>query len=274
MAERQTRPTGRPRTSSRSAGQSQSLTRGLNLLEALSEAGHGLTLSEVSQIAGLAPSTTHRLLHTLEQLRFVQQDEELGRWRVGVQAFIVGNGFIRARDYVTEARPYLHRLMEETGETANLAVQDEGSAVFLAQVESQEMMRMIVRLGSRAPLHASGVGKALLVSLSEAEVERILQRRGLSRVTANTLDTPARLKADLAESRERGYACDYEEHAIGLRCVASTLHDESGAALAAISVSGPKARITDGVMHELGAAVSRTAREITAQLGGRSHGDG
>lgn len=221
-------------------------------------------------MAGLAPSTTHRLLHTLEQMQFVQQDEELGLWHVGVRAFIVGNGFISARDYVAVARPYLHRLMEETGETANLAVQDEGYAVFLAQVESQEMMRMIVRLGSRAPLHASGVGKALLAGMSEAEVERILQRRGLSRVTENTLDTPARLHANLAEIRERGYACDYEEHAIGLRCVAATLHDETGAALAAISVSGPRARITDSLMHELGAAVSRTAREITARLGGHA----
>ncbi len=268
MAERQTRTTGRPRTSGRSVGQSQSLTRGLNILEALAGAGHGLSLSDVSQMAGLAPSTTHRLLRTLEQLQFVQQDEELGLWHIGVKAFIIGNGFVSARDFVAESRPYLHRLMEETGETANLGVQDDGYAVFLAQVESQEMMRMIVKLGSRAPLHASGVGKALLASMEEAEIERILQRRGLPKVTPNTLDTPAKLRADLTEIRERGYACDYEEHAIGLRCVASTIHDETGKALAAISVSGPKARITDSLMHELGAAVSRTAREITARLGG------
>ncbi|MDZ7810602.1 MAG: IclR family transcriptional regulator C-terminal domain-containing protein [Arhodomonas sp.] len=87
-------------------------------------------------------------------------------------------------------------------------------------------------------------------------------------MTDNTLDTPARLLADLAEIRERGYACDYEEHAVGLRCVAATIHDETGQALAAISVSGPRARITDAVMHELGAKVARTARAITGRLGG------
>ncbi|MDZ7810603.1 MAG: helix-turn-helix domain-containing protein [Arhodomonas sp.] len=105
MAERPARTSGRPRTSNRGGGHSQSLTRGLNILEALAGAGHGLTLSEISQIAGLAPSTTHRLLHTLEQLQFVQQDEELGLWQVGVKAFIVGNGFVDARDYVAESRP-------------------------------------------------------------------------------------------------------------------------------------------------------------------------
>ncbi|MFO1349776.1 MAG: IclR family transcriptional regulator C-terminal domain-containing protein [Gammaproteobacteria bacterium] len=249
-------------------GQSQSLIRGMTLLERLAEAERGINLSDLAQQVGLAPSTTHRLLNTLEQKRFVHHDEDLGRWFIGVKAFSVGNAFLHHRDFVAAARPWMHRLMEQAGETVNLGILDDGEAVFLAQVECREMMRMIVQMGSRAPLHASGVGKALLAAMSETQVTHILHRRGLARFTANTLDTPAKLRAALADVRRLGYAYDDEEHAVGLRCVAATLYDEHGAPLAAISVSGPKARILDERIPELGAMVARSAAAITASLGG------
>lgn len=251
------------------AGGSQSLIRGLQMLETLSAAEHGVTLSELSQMVGLAPSTTHRLLKSLEQEEFVEQDAELGVWQVGVKAFRIGNAFLTSRDFVATARPFLHQLTDDIGETTSLAVEQDGYAVFLAQAESAEMMRMIVRLGSRAPLHASGVGKALLAWMPEKRIERILQRRGLPRLTHATLDTPTKLYADLQAIRERGYSCDREEHAIGLHCAAATLHDQTEAPIAAISVSGPRARVPEARLHELGGLLARTAREITAKLGGR-----
>ncbi len=167
------------------------------------------------------------------------------------------------------SRPFLRRLTAQTGETANLGIRDGGTAVFLAQSESPQMMRMITRLGSRAPLHASGVGKALMAWLPEDELERILDERGLARVTENTLHTPESLREGLAEIRRQGFACDREEHAIGLHCVAACIHDEHGIPLAAISVSGPVARIPEARLLELGALVRDTAAEITARLGGR-----
>lgn len=260
---------GRPASGKTVTGHSQSLDRGLILLERLAQTERGLTLSDLAQQVGLAPATTHRLLGTLEQRGFVQQDEELGLWHVGVQAFTVGQAFLRSRDVVAAARPFLHRLMEQAGETANLAMPDDGMAVFLAQVESREMMRMIVRLGSRAPLHASGVGKALLAAMDEPAIEAVLHRHGLARITANTIASPGELHQALAEIRRQGYAVDDEEHAIGLRCVAATLHDEQTRALAAISLSGPKARIADARTAELGTLIARTAAAITASLGGR-----
>ncbi|MDW5375977.1 IclR family transcriptional regulator C-terminal domain-containing protein [Halomonas sp. HP20-15] len=263
------KPVGRPASSAKSGGgHSQSLVRGLNILEGLAAAPGGLGLSDIAQIVGLAPSTTHRLLQALHKQGYIMQDAELGLWKIGVKTFQVGNTFLEARDFVATARPYLRRLTQDSGETANLAIRDDGMAVFLAQSESPQMMRMITRLGSRAPLHASGVGKALLAWLPEREVERILQSRGLNRVTENTLDTPARLRESLAAIRRQGYACDREEHAIGLNCVAASLHDQDGLPLAAISVSGPVARIPEARLVELGGLVSRAAREISEQLGG------
>ena len=127
------------------AGQVQSLTRALSLLRALAESGDGMTLSDVAQIVGLPPSTAHRLLTTLQQERFVRFDGAAHVWQVGVEAFIIGNAFVRTRDVVGMARPYLRRLMEEGGETANLYLEQEGEVVCMAQIECRQMMRAIAR---------------------------------------------------------------------------------------------------------------------------------
>jgi len=269
------RSVGRPRspagsTAKGTAAPSQSLTRGLQLLECLAGEPHGMSLSDVAQAAGLATSTTHRLLGTLQALDFVRHDERLGLWSIGLKTFCIGNAFTDSRDFVAEARPLMHQLAEDSGETVNLGVVDDGEAVFIAQVESQAMMRMVVRLGSRAPLHASGVGKALLARMDEAQVAAILHRRGLAGFTASTLSSPPALRAALATIRRQGYAVDDEEHAIGLRCVAATIHGPDGRALAAISVSGPKARLADARLGELGARVARCAAQISERLGGRA----
>jgi IclR family acetate operon transcriptional repressor len=261
---------GRPaRTPERQAGQVQSLVRALTLLEHLSQREHGATLTDAAQAAGLAASTAHRLLKSLEQMGFVAQDEERGLWFVGVKAFTVGSAFVRARDVVAIARPFMRELMELSQETVNLAVLDQGEPVYLTQVECRQMIRAHALPGARAPVHCSGVGKALLATLPEARVAAIAQRRGLPRYTEKTLTTLPALNAELARVRERGWAADDEEHSLGMRCVASVLRDEHGEAIAAISLTGPIARVTDARLAELGALVRATASKITAALGGR-----
>ena len=254
-------------------GKNQSLIRALTLLERLSAAPGGVNLTDLSQQLGMPAATVHRLLSTFEELDFVEQDAKLGLWFVGLKAFTVGNAFLNRRDFVASARPHMHRLVEQCGETVNLGVIDQGEVVFISQVESREVMRMIVRLGSRSPIHASGVGKALLASMSEQQVARILQLRGLARYTDHTIDSPAALREELEQVRQQGYALDDEEHAVGLRCVAAPIFDENGQALAAISLSGPKARIVDSRLSELGNAIRQTAVEITQVLGGRMPAD-
>jgi IclR family acetate operon transcriptional repressor len=249
-------------------GKNQSLTRALTLLARLSETPSGLSLTDLSYQLGMPTATVHRLLSTFEEFDFVEQNSEQGLWFVGLKAFTVGNAFLHRRDIVASARPHMQALVEQCGETVNLGVIDDGEAVFISQVESREMMRMIVRLGSRSPIHASGVGKALLANMPEQRLARILQQRGLARITERSIDNPTRLREELKRIRRLGYALDDEEHAIGLRCVASAIFDENGQALAAISLSGPKARVTDARLDELGIAVRQGADEITLALGG------
>jgi IclR family acetate operon transcriptional repressor len=262
---------GRPPGSNSRAGEgkNQSLTRALTLLDRLSEASAGMNLTDLSEQLGMPPATVHRLLSTFEELNYVEQDPDLGLWFIGLKAFTVGKAFLNRRDFVASARPFMQILVEKSGETVNLGVIDDGEVVFISQVESREMMRMIARLGSRSPIHASGVGKAMLAAMQEQHISQILQHRGLARYTDRTIDNPSELRKELEQIRRQGYALDDEEHAIGMRCVASTIFDENQQALAAISLSGPKARIIDSRLAELGTAIRHTADEITLALGGQ-----
>lgn len=259
----------RAKAAPRDPSQVQSLTRALSLLDALAESAEGMSLGDVAQVVGLAPSTAHRLLTTLQGQRFVRFVAAEGVWQVGVQAFVVGQAFRRARDLLALARPAMRRLMEESGETVNLYIEEGGEAVCMGQVECRQMMRAIARPGGRVKMHGSGVGKAMLAALPDAEVTRILQLHGLGRMTQRTLDTPRRLRDDLAETRRRGFAVDDEEHAIGMRCVAAAILDEDGRPLAALSLSGPLARIGDAALMAAGGLVAQAADAVTAQLGGR-----
>lgn len=253
----------------RASGQVQSLSRALKLLNSLSHHAQGLSLSEVAQEVGLPTSTAHRLLTTLQNERYVRFDPERSTWLIGVQSFRVGSAFVRSRDIVATARPYMRRLMELSGETVNLTIQDRGEVVYLAEVECEKIMRAFAGAGRRAPLHCTASGKALLAHSREYDACHILATRELTQETPNTLTTIEAVRREVAATRARGFAIDNEESAIGLRCVASVICDETGAALAAISISGPTARLTDNRLSSLGMACKAIAAEITNDIGGQ-----
>jgi IclR family transcriptional regulator, acetate operon repressor len=261
----------RGRTPSRTvpAAQVQSLQRGLTILERLAEVEGGMSLTDVAARVGLPASTAHRLLTTLEQLGFVYQSGDLGLWYVGLKAFRVGSAFVTNRDFVGESHHYMRRLMEQSGETANLAIMDHREVVFIAQVQCHEVMRMSVRLGSRLKIHASGSGKAILAGLPNDELDAMLAASPLTSMTAHTITDEAKLREELKIIRARGFSYDDEEVATGLRCVAAAIYDEFAEPLGAISLAGPAARIGDATVEKLGTLVRATAREITARLGGR-----
>lgn len=268
--EANTKRVGRPSKSSGSkvTSTNKTLVRSMQILERLAESKQGLSLSELSHQLGIATATTFRLLYTFEELGYVTQNKELGVWKIGIKSFKVGNAFINRRDAVIMARPLMTELREFSGETVNLSMMDEGHVVFISQVESDEMMRMIVKLGSNAPIHASGAGKAFLATMTNQQISRILKQRGLKRITPNTIDTTEKLTQELLITRSRGYAVDDEEHAVGLRCVAAAIYDETATASMAISISGPKVRISDLRLARLGNAVLETANNITTISGG------
>ncbi|MEM6623842.1 MAG: IclR family transcriptional regulator C-terminal domain-containing protein [Pseudomonadota bacterium] len=254
-------------TSSRNNGQVRSLTRALSILHNLALRPEGMSLTELSEATGLPPSTTHRLLTTLEAERFVRPSSIGGLWRVGVAAFFVGSAFARSRDTLVLVRPYLRRLMEVSGETANLFVESDNEAVCIGQVESRHAMRAITGVGGRVPMFSSAAGKVLLAHSSNQIVETALTTlRATSRI--NDPDAVERVRRTLERAKADGYATDDEEHAVGLRCVSAPIFNEFGEVIAAISVSGPTARVTDERLPLLSKLVCQAAVEATRDFGG------
>ncbi|MCC9622755.1 helix-turn-helix domain-containing protein [Thalassospira sp. MA62] len=249
--------------------QVQSLVRALSVLNALAESDDGMTLTEIAHKVKLPPSTAHRLLTTMQHERYVSFDGERTLWFVGVQAFSVGNAFTKNRNLSQIARPYMRALMEDSGETVNLAIADGGEVIFLSQVECRKMMRALVTPGRRALMHCSGVGKALMAFLPDEDLVAIIDQHGLPKITERTLTDETELRQNLSRSRDLGYAVDDEEHAVGLRCVAGVVRDETGAPIAALSLSGPAARIPDETVELFGHKIRRVCADLSREYGGK-----
>ncbi len=249
----------------------QVLDRSLKLLDLVASAD-GAALTDLSDQSGMAPSTVHRLLTSLANHGMVTHDAETGAWTIGLKAFEIGNAFLRFRKLGTISRPFLKHLMEHSGETANIGIEDGGDVVFISQVESHAPMRAFFRPGRRGPIHASGIGKAILSTWDDAEIERLLSPRPLTRFTAKTRDTLPKLLTDIETIRTRGWSIDDEEHTLGMRCLAAPIFNEYGEAIAGISVSGPAVRLPDETLAALGPLVEAAADGVTQAMGGRRDG--
>ena len=269
------RSRGRPRKpmSEAETGTVRALDRGLQLLRLLARE-HRITLSSLAMQVGMPPSTAHRLLTTLQSHRFAEFDEDTQEWMIGVEAFRAGSGFLKRIDLVEASRDIMHRLMSETGETANLAIADDGDVVFVGQVETHNPIRALFHPGTRSPMHACGAGKALLAQLAHKDIERLLQRKGLPEFTGKTLTRPHLLFAELEAIRTRGWAFDDEERYAGMCCIAAPVFNAYGDAVAGMSVSGPTARFTEREVSRFSNAVRRAAADLTERIGGSTQGAG
>src|SRR5262245_52253299 len=216
----------------------QSVDRALTIIETLAEDDEGYRLSDLAIRTGLSTSTVHRLLATLESRRFVQFDRTQSKWHVGARSFTVGATFARRRNFTAQAVPYLRKLRDLTRETANLAVVDDEFIIVLTRMESREIMRSLTKVGGRVAMVTSGVGKAVLATYLDADVNAIIRHHGMPRLTEKSIVRPSDLFRELRTIRRQGYAVDDEEAQVGLRCVAAVVHNNCAEALAAISVSG------------------------------------
>ncbi|MCT4332913.1 IclR family transcriptional regulator [Paracoccus sp. YLB-12] len=267
MAEPQ-RKRGRPRSAPEAAGTIQALDRALDILDLLA-ANPGLTLSEVAEQMQQSPSTVHRVLHTLAARGVAETDLATQTWHIGPATFRLGSAFMRRSGIVERARPMLRALMEHTGETANLGILNGDAVLFVSQAETHETIRAFFPPGTRSPLHASGIGKALLAFGRADTLRMLLDHVPLKRFTDRTLTTAEALQEDLSRIRHRGFSFDDEEKTRGMRCIAAPVFDLSGEAVAGISVSGPSHRIGHEHVKTLGAAVAAAASELSQALGGK-----
>lgn len=263
------RSRGRPKAFNANPEQTtiQALDRALRVLKVLAR-GEGMSLTELAEAAGEAPATVYRVLATFEAHGMVESDPATQLWFVGQEAFRIGSAFLGRTSLVEQARGVMHALMAATGETANLAMADGAEVVFLSQVETHEPIRAFFRPGTRGPIHASGIGKALLAYAAPERIERLLRGGPLEGFTAHTLTEPARLRAELDAIRAQGWAMDDEERTEGMRCIAAPIFNEHREAIAGVSISGPTVRVTRERGAAFGAEVRAAADRITRAIGG------
>lgn len=259
---------GRPRTRDGDAQQNtiQAVDRALDVLDII-VAQNGLKLTEIASRLDQSPATIHRVLSTLEARAIVENDPATQDWHIGPAAFRLGSAFLRRSGVFERSRPVMHALMESTGETSNLGIERGAHVMFVSQVETHESIRAFFPPGTLSPLHASGIGKALLSCYPEHRIAQFLRGHVLERFTPRTLTSAEALGAELAEIRARGYAIDDEEKAEGMRCVAAPIVNFYGEAVAGISVSGPTHRMPAHRLDEIGTMVRAAAAAVSRGLG-------
>ena len=242
----------------------QSVDRALTILGILARLGE----AGVTEIAGelrVHKSTAFRLVATLEQHGMVEQNEERGKYRLGFGVLRLAGATTARLDVVQEARPICRKLAADSGETVNIAVLSDRSALYLDQVAGQSALQSHNWVGQHIPLHATSNGKVLLTGLSSAELENRLPR--LAAYTPATVTTKARLRKELAEVREQGYAVAVDELEAGLTAIAAPIHNANGDVIASLSVSGPTFRLNEARVKELVPVVQDAADEISRRLG-------
>lgn len=226
----------------------QSIDRAIQILKCF-ETNDALGVTEISRMLGLHKSTTFGLVNTLLQNKFLEQTLATGKYHLGIELFrLSANVKIGIREV---SIPHVKQLVEATGETVNLVLQDDIYVVYIEKEESPHSMRICTRIGERLPMYCTAVGKAILANLEPQEVVSILDRTKMQMHTEKTLKTKTEVLADLKEIRQKGYALDNEELEYGLVCVAVPIFDASSRPVSALSISGPKQRMTDANVRSI-----------------------
>ena len=241
----------------------QSVERAIWILKCF-ESHDELTLSEISRALSLHKSTTFGLVSSLEAYRLLEQDQKIGKYRLGIEMFRLGNKVnIDLRSIVA---PYLDKLVDICGETVNFLIPDDICVVYLEKKESPHSMRIATSLGQREPMYRTAAGKAILAHMPRDRARSILERTKFERMTSNTLLSVNEVMEQLSEIRRRGYALDQEELEYGLVCLGVAIVDSSGKPVGAISVSGPASRMTESNQHLFAKYLMEFGVQISDQL--------
>lgn len=243
---------------------SQTLDRALQILDFVGEKPR--RIGEIAEYLGVHHSTALRFLHTLRKHGFVHELPD-HRYRLGSAMFRLGFQALEGIELRSVARPYMERLNEATNETVHLGTLEDGDVVYVEKVEAAHRVRMVSRIGAIATLHCTGVSKGILAFLPDAERRRLLTMHELRKYTDNTLTDLDELEADLALSRERGYALDDQENEPGIHCVAAPVFSGEGDVVGALSVTAPVTRIDKDTLLSFVPALLQATTSTSQQLG-------
>ena len=238
------------------------------MLEAFSQNGAALSLAEIAAIVELDKSSVFRIVYTLEQLDYLERDQDTKRYRPGLEVLKLGFSALHRLDIVQLSRPYLEALQQETQESVSMAIRDGADIVYIARFAPVQILNINLQVGSRLPLHCTAMGKALLSALSPAEVAELLGPDPYRACTPKTKTTLDDLLADVERARARGFAISDQELSTGVRSAAALIRREHGEVAASIDVSALTADTTpEELVDRLAPMLTRTAARISRALG-------
>lgn len=245
----------------------KSVSRALDIITLVSLKKGGLGVTEIANQIDINKSSVYRILSTLVQYGYVEQDHETGKYKLGYKFLEISSKLLESIDLRAEARMYLQELENETNEVIHLVVYDQGEVVYIEKLDGNETLRMHSKVGKRAPMHCTSVGKAILAHLPSSIVLDILDRKGLPMHTDKTITNKEAFLAELMTVRQKGYALDLEENEYGITCIAVPIFDHMGQAIAAVSISGPTIRMTEQRLDQLQIRMQHIGKQISGRLG-------
>ncbi len=251
----------------------QSLERGLRIIEATAAISDSATLSEIARKTALPRSTAHHILRALVEFGYLAQDDGAHSYRLGPKLFRLTRSRWTAQQLAEISMPLLDTLSQRTGEGTSLAVLRDGVVTIVAKRESEGPVRVVQEVGAHRPIYCTAVGKALAAWLPDSELDRIIGRTAFEPLTARTITTPSALRRQLARIRATGFAVDNEEHIDGIRCIATSVRDHSGAVCASLCVVGPASRLPQRRLAEIRKPLAAVAAGLSARLGYESAED-
>ncbi len=241
------------------------LDRALTVLECIAQSRKGFSVSELSRRLLLPKSSVHLILRTFERRGYLQKQPTGGRYRFGLKLMSLGHLALDGVELRDEARPILQRLVLATGLTAHLGILERGEIVIIERVDAATPVRVVSFVGRRMKVHSTAVGKALLAFVPpESQDEQLA--RALEPQNDRTIASPADLRRDLEQVRQRGYSVNDQEDELGVRAVGAPILSADGVAIAAISVVGTTGQLTIDRVAATGEAVRDAAAEISAHM--------
>lgn len=238
----------------------QSSEKTLRILEAIYDL-EGAGVTEIADRLDLSKATAHHHLSTLEQNEYIVKDGTT--YRAGLKLLEMGEHARRGTDVFNIAKSEIDDLAVQTGELANLMIEEHGRGVYIHIAAGEQAVHLDTQVGTRQYLHTSALGKSILAHMSSERFEKVIERHGLPAQTPNTVTDKEVLESELDEIRERGVAFDGEERAEGVRCVAAPITDNSDHLIGAVSVSGPSTRMKgDRFRNEIPEMVQDTSTVI------------
>ena len=244
----------------------QSLSRGLTILEILAQEPNGLPLSAIARQTKFSKASTHRLLSTLMMKGFVEKNKSNGKYLASIKLFILSSSLFQGTNFNSIIRSYMKPLSDQTGETIHFVQLVEGSVFYIEKVESPNTIRMFSVIGKRAPLHCTGVGKAILAFFPDDKLDEFFKNNALTKYTENTITDTEELRENLRIIRNRGYALDNSEHEDNVCCVAVPLFTDSRNVIGAISISAVRYRVDLETVESWAPLLKEQAEKMNKEL--------